>query len=153
MSKIHKLYRNCVVKTDIETAWNFISSPQNLKKLTPEKLPLEFISELPDKMHDGLLIEFRVGIPLMGKQTWLTEIKHIHEQQSFIDDQRVGPYKLWHHCHEIQPEGDRVRFIDRVHYSLPLGPLGTLAHALFVKKMLSRIFDYREQKIHELLES
>ena len=152
MSKIYKLHRNYIVKTDIDSAWDFIRSPQNLKALTPDNLTLEFITDLPDEMYDGLLIEFRVGIPLIGRQTWLSEIKHIQEKHSFIDEQRVGPYKLWHHHHKIRPESAGVRFIDDVHYSLPFGPLGTLAHAVYVKKTLNRIFDYREAMLGKLLD-
>jgi ligand-binding SRPBCC domain-containing protein len=152
MSKIYKLRREQLVKTDVDTAWNFISSPKNLEALTPDNLSFEIITDLPEKMYDGLLIEFRVGIPLLGKQTWLTEIKNIRNGHSFVDEQRMGPYKLWHHYHEVQAENEGVRFIDRVHYTLPLGPLGTIAHALYVRKTLRQVFDYREKMLHRLLE-
>lgn len=151
MPKIYKLHREQVVKTDIGTAWDFIRSPGNLEKLTPDDLSFEIVSDLPEEMYDGLLIEFRVGIPFAGKQTWLSEIKHICEGRSFVDEQRIGPYKLWNHCHEIRPEDDAVRFVDQVHYALPFGPLGTIAHALFVKRTLQRVFDYREKMLPELL--
>ena len=152
MPGIYKLYRKQVVKTDIETAWDFIRSPKNLEALTPDDLSFEIVTDLPEEMYNGLLIEFRVGLPILGKQTWLTEIKHVREQRSFVDEQRVGPYKLWLHYHEIQPVKSGVQFIDQVHYSLPFGPLGTIAHKLFAGKMLGKIFDYREMKLPELLE-
>ena len=151
MPKIYKLYREQVVKTDIEIAWNFIRSPKNLEALTPNDFPFEIVTELPEEMYNGLLIEFRVGIPILGKQTWLTEIKHIREEHSFVDEQLAGPYKLWYHYHEIQPADKGVRFVDRVHYALPFGPLGMFAHVLFIRKMLGDIFDYREKRISELL--
>ena len=151
MSKIHKLCRDCIVKTDIETAWSFICAPKNLQALTPDNFPLTFITELPEEMYDGLLIEFCVGIPVIGKQTWLTEIKHVRKHHSFIDEQRIGPYKLWHHYHEIRPEAAGVRFIDHVHYSLPFGVIGALAHSLYIKKTLQKLFDYRAQKLSEQL--
>ena len=153
MPKIYKIYREQVVRTDIDTAWNFIRSPKNLKKLTPNDISLEIITDLPEEMYDGLLIEFCVSIPLVGKQTWLSEIKNVCNRDSFVDDQREGPYKLWHHYHGIQPAKEGVRFIDKVHYMLPLGPLGTIAHALFVQKTLQRVFDYREKMIPRLLEN
>jgi ligand-binding SRPBCC domain-containing protein len=153
MSKIYKLHREQLVKTDIDTAWNFIRSPKNLERLTPDDLSFEIITDLPEEMYDGLLIEFRVGIPLLGKQTWLSEIKNIRKAHSFVDEQRAGPYKLWHHYHGIQVENEGVRFIDKVHYMLPFGPLGTIAHALYVRKTLQYVFDYRETMIPKLLEN
>ena len=152
MSKIYKLHRSCIVKTDIDAAWNFIRSPKSLQAITPDDFTFEIITELPEEMYNGLLIEFRVGVPLIGQQTWLTEIKYIREKHSFIDEQRIGPYKLWHHYHEIRPESAGVRFIDHVHYSLPFGLLGTFAHAVYVKKALHHIFDYRETMLCKLLD-
>jgi len=145
MAKIHQLYREQTIATDIETAWDFIRSPQNLDRITPDDMAFEIVGELPEQMYDGLLIEYRVGIPLIGKQTWLTELKHIREQHSFVDEQRIGPYKLWYHYHEIAEVAGGVRFIDRVNYVMPFGPLGAIARVLYVKNELKRIFDYREQ--------
>ena len=108
--------------------------PENLNRITPPELDFEIITDLPDEMLNGLIIEYRIGIPLLGKQGWLTEIKHIRPQHSFVDEQRVGPYQLWYHYHEITEVEDGVRFIDRVHYALPFGPLGALAHILYVRK-------------------
>jgi ligand-binding SRPBCC domain-containing protein len=147
MPAIQELSRQQTIQTDLKTAWEFISSPKNLDAITPDDMPFEIISDIPEKMYDGLLIEYKVGIPLIGKQTWLTEIKHIREQHSFIDEQRIGPYKLWYHYHEITQQPDGIRFIDKVHYVLPMGPLGSIAHCLYVKKKLQSIFDYRERAL------
>jgi len=152
VAKIYKLHREQLVKTDIDTAWDFIRSPKNLKLLTPEDMDFEIITDLPETMYDGLLIEFRVGVPLLGKQTWLSEIRHIRERYSFVDEQRIGPYKLWNHYHEVLVVEEGVRFIDTVHYALPLGPLGIMADVLFVRKKLEYVFDYREAMIPKLLE-
>ena len=152
MSKIYTLYREHVVKTDIDSAWDFIRSPRNLDAITPDDMPFEIVTELPDIMYNGLLIEYRIGIPFIGKQTWLTEIKHIRDHHSFVDEQRSGPYKLWYHYHEIHPYGKDVRFIDRVTYILPLGPLGPIVYYFYVKKQLQNIFDYRAKAISKLLE-
>ncbi len=151
MSKIYKFYREQVVKTDIDSAWNFIRSPKNLEALTPEDISFEIVTELPEAMYNGLLIEFRVGVPLLGQQTWLTEIKHIREKHSFVDEQRVGPYKLWNHYHEISPVEEGVRFIDNVHYMMPFGLIGAVGNTLFARKVLRRVFDYRAHKIEQLL--
>ncbi|MGB0744946.1 MAG: SRPBCC family protein [Opitutales bacterium] len=145
MAKIHTLFREQVIKTDIERAWQFISVPANLDAITPPDMSFEIITDIPEVMYNGLLIEYRVGIPLMGKQTWLTELKHIREGHSFVDEQRIGPYKLWYHYHEITEVGGGVRFIDRVNYVMPFGPLGAIAHALYVKKQLKHVFDFRKE--------
>ncbi len=152
MQRIYKLKREQVVKTDITTAWNFIRSPKNLEALTPKDLSFEIVTKVPERIYNGLLIELRVGVPIFGKQTWLTEIKYVREKHSFVDEQRSGPYKLWLHYHEVQEVEKGVRFIDQVHYMLPFGFLGTLAHKLFVRKMLGKVFAYREAKLSKLLE-
>ncbi|HAV13781.1 MAG TPA: hypothetical protein DCX06_09890 [Opitutae bacterium] len=145
MPKIHTLYREQVIQTDLATAWEFISSPKNLDAITPDDLSFEIITDVPCKMYNGLLIEYKVGIPFLGKQTWLTELKHIREQHSFVDEQRIGPYKIWYHYHEITKVEGGIRFVDKVNYVLPFGPLGSLAHWLFVKRQLKHIFDHREK--------
>ena len=153
MTKIYEIHREQVIKTDLETAWNFISSPKNLDAITPDRLSFEIITDLPENMYNGLLIEYRVGIPLLGKQTWLTEIKHIREKHSFVDEQRIGPYKIWYHDHQIHAHPEGVRFIDKVHYVLPFGPLGSIAHTIYVKNMLQYIFKHRAIMMPKLLEN
>lgn len=145
MPKIHQLFRELTLKTDLETAWSFISSPRNLDTITPDDMEFEILTDLPDTMYDGLMIEYRVGIPLIGKQTWLTELKHIRDGHSFVDEQRVGPYKLWFHYHGIEAVEGGVRFTDRVNYIMPFGPFGEIARAIYVKNELERIFAYRRQ--------
>ncbi len=145
MPKIYQLYREQIIQTDLATAWDFISSPKNLDTITPDDLSFEIITEVPEKMYNGLLIEYKVGIPLLGKQTWLTELKHIREQLSFVDEQRIGPYKVWYHYHEITEVEGGIRFVDRVNYVMPFGPFGSIAHCLYVKNKLKHIFDHREK--------
>tara|TARA_R110002111_G_scaffold224548_1_gene286189 strand:- start:60 stop:524 length:465 start_codon:yes stop_codon:yes gene_type:complete len=151
MPKIYQLCREQTIATNLATAWDYISSPQNLDKITPSDMAFEIISQLPQQMYNGLLIEYRVGIPLMGKQTWLTELKHIREQQSFVDEQRIGPYKFWYHYHEIQEVSNGVRFIDKVTYAMPYGPLGAIARMLYVRNELNRIFDHRHSAMQQQL--
>lgn len=152
MPKIQTLYRELIVDTDLDTAWKFIRSPKNLDAITPDDLSFEIVSDVPDKMYNGLLIEYKVGIPFLGKQTWLTELKHIREHHSFVDEQRIGPYKIWYHYHEITEVEGGIRFIDRVNYVLPFGPLGGIAHRLYVKKQLKYIFDHRAKVTPSLLD-
>ncbi|MGB0263876.1 MAG: SRPBCC family protein [Opitutales bacterium] len=150
MPALKQLYREQVIATDLNTAWDFIRRPQNLNRITPDDMSFEIISEVPEEMYNGLMIEYRIGIPLLGKQPWLSEIKHVRDHHSFVDEQRIGPYRLWYHYHEISEHADGVRFVDRVHYTLPFGPLGAIAHWLYVKKQLQYIFDYRRQAMVEV---
>jgi ligand-binding SRPBCC domain-containing protein len=153
MPAVHSFEREQMIRTDLDAAWQFISSPANLDAITPPDLAFSIVSPVPREMHDGLLVEYRIRIPWVGRQTWLTEIKHIREGESFVDEQRIGPYRLWYHYHHIEPHPEGVRFYDRVTYALPYGPLGALAHALFVRRTLRRIFDFREKRLQELLAS
>jgi len=150
MPKIHEIFREQTLTVDLASAWDFISSPQNLDRITPDDMPFEIVSPLPDKMYEGLLIEYRVGIPLVGKQVWLTELKHIKEQHSFVDEQRIGPYKFWYHYHEITEVAQGVRFVDRVRYVMPFGPIGAIAHATWVQRQLSSVFDYRREAMEQI---
>ncbi|WP_372794019.1 hypothetical protein [Pontiella sp.] len=148
---MYTLQKETVVETSMEQAWDFIRSPANLNLITPADMAFEIMTDLPDEMSEGMLVEYRVQIPFIGKQAWLSEIKYIVPGRSFVDEQKIGPYKFWYHYHEIRPEESGVRFIDRVTYEVPFGPLGKLAHALFIRKTLERIFSFREQRFGELL--
>ena len=145
MPTIHKLHRELIIDTDLATAWEFMSSPKNLDAITPDDLSFETVSEVPDKMFNGMLIEYNVGIPFLGKQKWLSELNHVRQQHSFVDIQLIGPYKIWHHYHEITEVEGGIRFVDHVNYVMPFGPLGSIAHGLYVKKQLKHIFDHREK--------
>jgi ligand-binding SRPBCC domain-containing protein len=116
-------------------------------------MSFEIISPLPEAMFNGLLIEYRIGIPFLGKQTWLSELKHIRERHSFVDEQRFGPYRFWYHYHEIAQAEGGVRFIDCVNYVMPFGPLGELVRSAYVKKQLEAIFDYRREAMEQVLGS
>ena len=145
MPKIYQLHSEITIQTDLDTAWQFICSPKNLELITPNDMDFEIVSDLPEEMQDGLLVEYRVGVPVLGKQTWLSELKHIRERHSFVDEQLVGPYKLWLHYHEIYKVEDGVRFVDHINYIMPFGPLGAIARSIYVKRQLKRIFDYRAE--------
>ena len=148
---MYNLNREIILNTNVEKAWNFIKDPRNLDRITPNNLQFQIVSSVPEEMFNGLLIEYLVKIPIIGNQSWLTEIKHIREKHSFVDEQRVGPYTLWYHYHEIQPVEGGVKVIDRVTYKVPFGILGKIIHAVFIKKILEEIFDYREKNLSTLL--
>jgi ligand-binding SRPBCC domain-containing protein len=151
---IHTLEHMQIVAASLETCWNFFSDPRNLARITPPELGFEVTSPLPPRMHPGLMIEYRVrplfGIPL----TWLTEITHVDEPHAFVDEQRIGPYRIWHHEHSFTDAGNgTVIMRDKVTYVLPMGPLGDLVHPLLVEPQLRRIFSFREKAVQKLFPS
>ncbi|QBG48170.1 hypothetical protein EGM51_12495 [Verrucomicrobia bacterium S94] len=150
---MYTLYKETTVGTTPEKAWNFIRSPANLNLITPDDMTFEIVSDLPEEMTEGILITYRVKLPLLGRTTWLSELKHIVPGVSFVDEQKIGPYRLWYHYHAIHPTEQGVLFIDRVTYEMPFGLLGRLAHGLFIRKTLERIFTYREHRLQQLLGS
>lgn len=148
---MHELHREILIDAPCETLWNFIATPNNLNLLTPPDLDFRIISELPDRMYNGLTIQYRIHIPFFGTHRWLTEIKHIREGVSFVDEQRLGPYRLWYHYHQIESLSYyKTKMTDHVTYALPFGPLGKMVHSLKVEQMLRDIFEYRRGKLQEL---
>jgi len=147
---VHHLKQSQTLPVDREVLWEFISVPQNLNKITPPDMAFEIIGEPPEKTYAGLLLEYRVKVPLLGWSTWLTEIKYVEEGVSFMDEQRVGPYKLWLHTHKLEDVDGGTRMTDDIRYLVPFGPIGLLANAVFVGRTLRRIFDYRRVKMEEI---
>ncbi|MGB0280427.1 MAG: SRPBCC family protein [Flavobacteriaceae bacterium] len=139
--------------TTMEEAWTFLSDPKNLKRITPDYMGFDIISGAERKMFPGQIIQYRLtpvlGIPFR----WVTEITHVQEGEFFVDEQRFGPYTFWHHKHFIKKTENGVVMEDIVDYKLPLGPLGWLAHALFVRAKVKQIFDYREKALNEIFNS
>jgi ligand-binding SRPBCC domain-containing protein len=132
------------VNTTIDELWDFISSPGNLKEITPDYMGFDITSEeLPTKMYPGMIICYKVS-PLLGiKTTWVTEITQVRNKEYFVDEQRVGPYNIWHHQHIIEPIKNGVLMTDIVSYKPPFGFLGAIANSIMIKSKLNEIFDYR----------
>lgn len=142
------------VPAGIDAVWAFFSDANNLKAVTPPHLNLKVTNNVfGDAVYAGQVMTYTVrpllGIPL----AWMTEITHVVEGRYFVDEQRKGPYKLWHHQHHFKSIEGGVEMTDIVHYRLPLGVLGSLAHGMVVKKELQKIFTYRYQKIVALFGS
>ncbi|NEW78420.1 MAG: SRPBCC family protein [Gelidibacter sp.] len=139
------------IKGTIDEVWNFIASPDNLKKITPDYMGFDITSgDLPEKMYPGMIICYKVS-PLLGiKMNWLTEITQVNEKKFFIDEQRVGPYKIWHHQHHIEPIEGGVLMTDIVTYQPPMGFLGSIANTLIIKNKLAEIFDYRKNVLNQI---
>jgi ligand-binding SRPBCC domain-containing protein len=145
---VHKLVRKQLIHADIEEVWAFFSSPDNLAKITPEYMKFRTTSEKwAGEIYAGQIITYKVS-PLLGIPLyWMTEITQVNRGRHFIDEQRKGPYKMWHHQHFFEPQGANTLMTDIVHYELPLYLIGELAHALFVKRQLNNIFDYRYKTV------
>jgi ligand-binding SRPBCC domain-containing protein len=148
---IHTIQRTLVVPAPLAECWGFFSNPQNLTRITPPSLDIQVTSDVPNEMYPGLMIEYRVR-PLFGfRMIWLTEITHVDRQARFVDEQRVGPYRLWHHEHcFLALDERRTEMQDIVHYILPFSPISEVIHGSLIEPQLQRIFDYRERVTREL---
>lgn len=147
---MYQLKREQFVKASLEECWNFFSSPKNLKVITPDYMGFNVKTEIPEKMYEGLMIGYTVKPLLNIPMEWITEIKHVQDQKFFVDEQRKGPYKIWHHEHHFEEVEGGVKMLDIVTYELPLGFLGKIAHPILVKNKLNEIFDYRVKKVNEI---
>lgn len=135
----------------LEEIWDFISNPHNLKRITPESMGFDVTSKnLPERMYPGLIISYKVA-PLWGiKTTWVTEISQVEDKHYFVDEQRIGPYKLWHHQHFLEATNEGTLMRDIVSYQPPFGFLGSLANAFLIEKKLNEIFDYRTEALNSI---
>lgn len=149
---VHTLKTTQIIEASIPQAWSFFSDPRNLARITPPGLGFEILTpDLPGKIHPGMMITYRVrpvlGVPL----TWLTEITHVEEGRRFVDEQRVGPYAVWHHEHLFHDlGGGRLELSDHVTYVLPMGPLGNMFHGWLVRPQLERIFAHRDRVVRDI---
>ena len=134
----------------INEAWEFFSNPNNLTKITPPWLNFEVTSKLDSKMYAGMIITYLVRPLLNIPTTWVTEITHVREPNYFVDEQRFGPYKLWHHQHHFKETDNGIEMTDIVSYALPLDPLSRPINSLLVEKKVKGIFKFREKKLEEL---
>lgn len=146
----YQFKRSQKIPATIDEVWDFISSPANLKEITPDYMGFEVTSEgLPEKMYPGMIISYIVK-PLLGiPTTWVTEITKVTDKSYFIDEQRVGPYKLWHHQHFIEPIEGGVLMRDIVSYQPPFGFLGSVMNSLVIRKKLKEIFAYRVEAVNK----
>lgn len=136
---------------DIDKAWDFFSSPRNLAKITPEHMGFIITSKFNDeKMYPGMLITYKVS-PLLGIQMdWCTEITHVIDKKYFVDEQRFGPYSMWHHQHHFKQVEGGIEMTDIVNYAVPMGFLGRMMNSIMISNEIEKIFSYREKKIAEL---
>jgi ligand-binding SRPBCC domain-containing protein len=150
MSSVYSIKTVQKIPITLEKAWDFFSKPDNLKDITPDNLGFTILSKHHgDRMYAGQIIEYTVkpilGIPLY----WMTEITHVAEQQYFVDEQRYGPYSMWHHQHHFKAIDGGVEMTDIVHYKLPLWILGDIANTIMVKAQLKGIFNFRYKAVDD----
>lgn len=147
--KVYTLKRTQRLPISQDEAWNFFSDPRNLAKITPPALAFECLDDF-DEMRPGMMLMYRVR-PLPGfRTTWVTEITHVQAPEFFVDEQRVGPYKLWHHQHHFREIPGGVEMLDEIHYGLPFGWLGRIFHRPVVLRELEKIFAYRKKVLGEM---
>jgi ligand-binding SRPBCC domain-containing protein len=144
MSKLYtKIYKQNL-KTDINTIWDFISNPKNLQEITPKEMGFEILTnDSGSKMYAGMIIEYKVNVIKGFKIKWITEITHVSENNYFIDEQRFGPYRFWHHQHFVIESSNGIEMMDIISYKVPFGFLGGLVNYLFVNNKIDSIFKFR----------
>ena len=148
--KIYQINTKQKLPISVKEAWEFLSSPNNLAEITPKYMNFKILSGANKSIFAGQIIQYKVT-PVLGiTLKWVTEITHVKQNEYFVDEQRFGPYSLWHHKHFIKEIEGGVEMEDIVDYKIPLGILGQIAHVLFVKNKLTEIFKYRENKLNEL---
>lgn len=140
---IHRFESSQFLRATPEEAWAFFATPRNLAAITPPNMRFELTSSPPPRMYPGLVITYRLrpfgGVPV----SWVTEITHIEELHRFVDEQRVGPYRMWHHEHTFIPVPGGVEARDLIYYVLPGGPLGQVVDRWFVGPRVRAIFEHR----------
>lgn len=148
--KIYTLHKKQRLPISVQQAWDFLSNPKNLKTITPDYMGFNILSGADRPMFAGQIIQYIVT-PVLGIKTkWVTEISHVVDKKYFVDEQRFGPYALWHHKHFIKEVEGGVEMEDIIDYKLPFGILGQLVHPILVKPKLEEIFNYRSKKLEGL---
>lgn len=147
----HSLHAVQKLPISLEKAWDFFSRPDNLQAITPSHLGFRIRSHYHrDSMYAGQIIEYTVKPILNIPLYWMTEITHVQQGKYFVDEQRYGPYSMWHHQHHFKEIDGGVEMTDIIHYKLPFGFLGPIANDLLVRKQLTRIFTFRYEKTEAL---
>ena len=156
----------------VTTVFAFFADPANLPRLMPawQKAKVVRASIIPPPGTDldkprsrqmaagagsAITIAFR-PFPLSPVQlTWDARIVEFEWDDHFCDQQASGPFAYWRHCHRVSDQPRQslagTTIVDDLAYELPLGMLSEPAHALFVRRQIKRIFEYRQQQLLKLL--
>ncbi len=147
---MHIINQQQLLKTDLYHCWNFFSDPAKLSDITPEWLSFRVISNLSKQIYAGMIIEYKISPFKYVNVRWVTEITHVDKPYYFVDEQRFGPYKFWHHKHFFEETDGGILMTDEVHYMLPFKKIGVFAHSCVVKNKLNNIFTFRKNKLEKL---
>lgn len=151
--KVYSLTRTQILPITMREAWDFFSAPRNLSSITPAHMRFEIMESTGgSKMYPGQIIKYKVSVLPWVRVSWVTEITHVSEPVFFVDEQRFGPYRWWHHQHHFREVPGGVEMKDEVNYAVPFGFLGRIAHWAFVSRQLNSIFDFRFRVLAEFFE-
>lgn len=151
-SGTYRLFNQQFVPVSLSTAWTFFSNPRNLQSITPEKLDFKITSIDGENAYAGQIITYSIKLNRIIKMNWVTEITHLKNKEYFVDEQRFGPYKMWHHVHKFESVEGGVLITDIIHFKLPIRLLSSLGYKLFVKRNLKQIFSYRTAQLETLFD-
>jgi ligand-binding SRPBCC domain-containing protein len=146
--RLYSLRTRLSLPLSLQEAWDFFSDPRNLQVITPPALGFRITSELPERMHAGLIITYTVTPVARIPVTWVTEITHLEERRFFVDEQRFGPYRFWHHQHHFREVPGGVEVTDLVNYAPPT-PAARIIDRLLVGPKVKQIFEFRSQVLRE----
>lgn len=146
---LHTLSQQQFLRIGIPEAWDFFSRPANLGEIMPSDLGFKTVHQPGEKMYEGQIIEYRVMVLPGIWIPWVTEIRTVRGGESFVDEQRIGPFRFWHHLHTFEETEGGVMVKDLVHYALPLWPFGELGHGIFVRPKLERVFGFRKEVLEK----
>ncbi len=149
ISGVYVLVASQTIKASLNDVWLFFSNPKNLNKITPLKMKFNITSGGEEKMYKGQIITYTLRILYLIRTNWVTEITNIVYNKFFVDEQRLGPYKIWHHQHHFKEVNNGIEIYDKVVYKIPFGWLGRLVNSLYVKRELLKVFNYRASIIHQ----
>lgn len=149
-SGLHSLRTEQMLDTPIDEAWNFFSNPTNLQELTPKNMEFNIISNPSPYIYEGQIIIYKIKLLPFVYLNWVTEIKNVTELRSFVDEQRYGPYALWHHRHSFEATSKGTKMIDEVYFKIPLAGFNKLLFRFFIKPKLKEIFTYRRVRINSI---
>ena len=148
--RIYRLKKSQKLPITIDEAWAFFSNPENLKIITPDYMGFNIVNPEKSKMYSGQIIKYKVSPLFNIKMNWVTEISHVKENKFFVDEQRFGPYKFWHHKHIFEEINNGIEAIDLLDYVVPFGLIGQIFHPYLVQPKLEEIFNYRKNKLEEI---
>jgi ligand-binding SRPBCC domain-containing protein len=147
--KVYHLHQKQFLPISLEEAWNFFSSAANLVKITPDYMGFKIlhVSGNGSGIYPGQIISYKVKILPYVVVRWVTEITHVSKLEYFVDEQRFGPYAMWHHEHRFVEMPGGIEMTDEIAYAVPFGLIGRIARKLFVKRQLQTIFKFRHQTL------